>query len=107
MKITFKQYLAAKEQLRKVIHDQPKQTLTYKVIKYVKLPIIIDSDRIDVDLRPGYILKIMWLYKDIDDKTPDPIGLTVELNNTEEDVLPFWKKQKFTEWVKKNTIQIY
>lgn len=107
MKLTFKEYLQAKEQLRAAIDKQPKQVLNYKVTKYCKFPVLLDSKRIDVDLRPGYLFSISWLYKNIDDKSPEPISIIIDINNNEEEVLPFWKQAKLATWLTKNTVPIF
>jgi hypothetical protein len=107
MKLTFSEYLRAKEQLRQAINQQPKQLLNYRSTKYCKFPVLLDGKRVDVDLRPGFLFTISWLYKNIDDTSPNPISITIDINTTEEEVLPFWKKAKLTLWLSKNAVQIF
>ena len=105
MELSFKEYLDNKEKLRQAINKQPKQVLNYKALKYCKLPVLLDGDRVDVDVRPGYFISITWLYTGTEDKDPTPILLTLDIDSVEETVLPFWKKAKFVGWVEKNMIQ--
>ena len=103
--LSFKEYLASKDQLLDAVHNTPKRTATYTVRKYCKLPIGESKDTKDVvPLKPKQIVFIEWLYENHDNPTPvnvkfkgvDKIDSSIKHN-------VFWKGSKLAKWLIRNT----
>lgn len=104
-KLTFKEYLDSKEQLREAIRITPKQTVHYTVNKYCKL-IVGESknDKSQINLKPKQIIIVEWLYTDINNPTACTIkfeGVCSTIDTIEYG--SYWQSQKLQKWLLRNT----
>lgn len=72
-RLSFKDYLMTKDQLRTALNETPYKVAKYRVTKYCKLELAEDADVIS--LKPNHELIIEWLYEDIDNPTAESILL--------------------------------
>jgi len=103
-KITFKEYLESKEQLRKAISESPVRTVTYIVNKYCKLPVGETMEKKQyIPLKPKHKIIVEWKYNDIDN--PDLVEMRFESGNVDstESFLTYWASERFQRWLNKNT----
>lgn len=97
-KLTFKQYLQSKQQLRNAVNFTPKTTNNYIVNKYCALSV---NEHINhVKLKPSHKLNIKWLHENIN--YPTPINVIINQNK----YTPKWTNQRFLRWLTKNTTLI-
>ena len=106
MKLTFKQYLEGKEQLRKAIANTPTTIVEYEVRKYCSIYIgeSKEEGRI-IGLKPKHRMIVQWRYDDMENPTPEYIKF-VGINTIEEDEQPvFWTGQKLHKWLMRHTTE--
>jgi len=104
MKLTFKQYLDSKEQLRKAIANTPISIVEYEVRKYCSFPVGEEDDKQLMGLKPKHRIVVEWCYDDIDNPTPNSIQLSGLTNIDEsEKFTTFWTGAKLKKWLERHT----
>lgn len=101
MKLTFKEYLESKEQLRKAIANTPVSVMEYEVKKYCSLPVgEAEEDKTLVVLKPKQKIIVEWKYDDIDNPSIESIRFEGVIT-IDEDVehLTFWNSTKLKKWL--------
>lgn len=107
-KLTFKQYLASKEQLREAIKRTPIQSIEYIIKRYCKLTIGESKDARDhVSLKPKQKIIVEWRYDNIKE-IPTPmnvtfVGVGTVMEGQEYKVL--WNGERLQNWLTKNTTE--
>lgn len=106
-KLTFKEYIDSKKQLRAAIEKNPVITKTYKVNKYCKLPVVENNTRRMLSLTPKTIMIVEWLYEDCDCEPTATSFRFEDLREVEslEDFNSDWKPEKFNKWIQTNTVE--
>jgi hypothetical protein len=104
-KLTFKEYINTKEQLRSAIDTVPQCSTEYIVKTYCKLPIgESKKQKQHILLKPKHKIIVEWLYNDVDN--PTPLNLRFEGPT---DVDPFdeqhvlWEGDRLLKWLLRNT----
>lgn len=104
-KLTFKEYLDSKEQLREAVSKTPRRNAEYTVRKYCKLVIGESKDEKDyVPLKPKHKVFVDWLYEDVDN--PTILGIRFEGVRTVDsdgEFQTFWSGDKLLKWLVRNT----
>lgn len=100
-RLTFKQYLESKEQLRKAIANVPTSILEYEIRKYCTISLgETEEEKITLSLKPKQKIIVEWRYDDIHDPSPETIKFVgvkdVDLDETYE---TFWSGNKLTKWL--------
>ncbi len=105
MKLTFKQYLESKEQLRKAIENVPVSIQEYEVIHYCSLPLgEYEEEKTLISLKPKQKLVIEWKYDSLDDPTPLNIRVKgVQTIDEDEQFQTFWANNKLQKWLRRHT----
>lgn len=98
-KLTFKEYLDSKSQLKEAAKKQPMHQATYVVRKYCKLPVLINEQKQSVSLKPKHEISVKWLYEDIN----KPIIVSVSFNNDGAEHKTAWSDERIYVWLSKNT----
>lgn len=104
-KLTFKEYLESKEQLREAIRNTPVVVKEYYVRKYCSIALgESDDDKRTIGLKPKHELLIEWRYDDINNPSPQWIKFknVKDLEETEQ-FAPFWHSQKLQKWLMRHT----
>lgn len=102
-KLTFKEYVESKEQLRQAIKETPVVSLTYCIKRYCKVRIGESKhNRKEVSLKPNQRIIVEWRYDDI--KNPEPQTIIFDDQSPEEFPL-YWKGSKLSEWLSKNSVE--
>lgn len=108
-KLSFKEYLASKVQLKEAIMKTPIHTVTYSMNKYCKLPLGETKDKKQyISLKPKNKVIVEWKYEDIN--APEIIKIMFEdVENIEEstEFKTFWVSERFQRWLRKNTREVY
>jgi hypothetical protein len=99
--LTFKQYLASKEQLLKAIENTPVAIVEYSVKKYCSLTIgETEEEKQLVGLKPKNKIIVEWQYDNVDDPTPKSITFDGVKGIDEGEVCStFWSGSKLTKWL--------
>lgn len=105
MKLTFKQYLESKEQLRKAVENVPIAENEYTVVHYCTLPLgEYEEDKITVSLKPRQKIIVEWRYDSMTDPTPQSIRLEgVDAVDSDERHQTFWSNEKLQKWLRRHT----
>jgi hypothetical protein len=107
-KLTFKQYLESKEQLKAAVQRIPQQVVEYSVKKYCKIVVGENKDdRQYINLKPKHKVLIEWLYDDM--KTPTPISIRFEgVKDVEEnnEYKTSWANSKLAKWLLRNAKEV-
>lgn len=98
-KLTFKEYLESKNQLKEAVKNQPIQQATYVVRKYCKLPVLINEEKQLTSLKPKHEITVKWVYEDIN----KPIIVSVLFNNDSTECKTTWSDDRIYNWLSKNT----
>jgi hypothetical protein len=104
MKLTFKEYLASKDQLRKAMENTPIAVIEYEVRKYCSLTIGESEDEKElVGLKPKQKVIVEWKYDNVDNPTPSSITF-VGLKEVSEDEkhVTFWPGTKLQKWLSRH-----
>ena len=106
-KLTFKQYLESKQQLRKAIENTPVSIVEYEVRKYCTLVLGETEDEKNlVSLKPKQKLLIEWRYDHIDNPTPEYIKIVGSQTLGEDDKQStYWSGVKLQKWLQRYTKQ--
>lgn len=107
-KLTFKQYLASKDQLREAIKQTPVRKAEYVMRKYCKLPVgESKDDKQYIALKPKQHLIVEWNHRELEN--PDLMSICFkdvdEISNTEE-FKSFWSDDRFKKWLLRNTREL-
>ena len=101
MKLTFKEYLESKEQLKMALDGIPKVKEIYEITKYCSVPVKINEDIEYLKFKPRDIIEIMW-EKEIDNDVPKSFTVLGEDQSNEFS----WSNAKVRSWVRKMTRSI-
>jgi len=106
-KLTFKQYIESKEQLREQLLKTPIHSVTYSVKRYCKLVVGESKEtKQHVTLKPKQTIIVEWLYEDIDN--PKPLKIQFEnVDSVDSDKVhaALWSGTKLLGWLGKNTFE--
>ncbi|MGI0075844.1 MAG: hypothetical protein ACREAU_00365 [Nitrosopumilaceae archaeon] len=104
-KLTFKEYLQTKEQLKKIaVETTPLCVTEYNVQKYCKIVVKEETHKLFVPLKPKSRILVEWLYAN--PKCPTPISIKLEGVSTidpDEELETPWKSGRFLKWLLKHT----
>jgi len=105
MKLSFKQYLESKEQLRKAVENVPITINEYEVIHYCSLPLgEYEEDKVLVGLKPKQKVVVEWKYDTLDEPTPLNIKIQGAQDIDEgEQFQTFWASNKLQKWLRRHT----
>jgi hypothetical protein len=108
-KLTFKQYLDSKEQLRNAVANTPVSIIEYEVRKYCSIPTgEMEEDKTLVGLKPKQRIVVEWCYDDIDDPTPTNIQFVgVSQLSEDEKFSTYWTGSKLKKWLNRHTTEGY
>jgi hypothetical protein len=102
-RITFKQYLDSKDQLRKAIEKTPIAVVEYEIKNYCTLTVgETDDNKASIDLKPKNRIFVEWRYDDIENPTPLSIR-TVGPTQLTESHSTFWSSTKLKKWLCRHT----
>ena len=79
-RLTFKDYLITKDQLRTALNETPYKVAKYRITKYCKLELAETAEI--VSLKPNHELIVEWLYQDMTNPTPQSIVLMTKDTNS-------------------------
>lgn len=104
-KLTFKEYLESKEQLREALLQTPVVTKEYEVRKYCSIAIgESDDDKRVIGLKPKHRLIVEWRYDDVHNPAPQWIKFKdVKGFEETEEHAPYWSNQKLQKWLTRHT----
>lgn len=97
-RLSFKDYLLTKEQLRTALNETPFKIAKYRVAKYCKLELAETAEVLS--LKPTHELIVEWLYEDMDNPTVESIILLTKEANSMISVK--MTHSKFSKWVTSN-----
>lgn len=104
-KLTFKDYVSSKDQLRSAIDNTPQRVAEYEVRKYCKLPVgETKEEKEQVSLRPKHKITVEWLYNDVDN--PTPLNLKFEGPteiDPDDERSALWNGERLLKWLLRNT----
>lgn len=105
MKLSFKQYLESKEQLRKAVENVPVAITEYEVIHYCSLPLgEYEEDKVLIGLKPKQKIVVEWKYDTLEDPTPLNIKIQgVQSVDEDEQFQTFWAGSKLQKWLHRHT----
>lgn len=108
MKLTFKQYLDSKEQLRQAITQTPVVSRQYEVVDYCNLPVLDEcGNKVTLSLKPKVNLVVEWNYKSASDTNPKPASILTEgLASDDEWIEAYWNGNKMQQWLCRHTRSI-
>lgn len=106
-RLTFKQYLDSKAELREAVKQTPKQSKSYTVQRYCSFVIGESKDeRQTITLRPNASVVVDWLYEDIDNPIPLAVSFGGLKNNDPIDnQIPAWTSHKVQKWLMRNATE--
>lgn len=104
-KLSFKEYLESKEQLKKALNNTPEQLCEYTVNKYCKLAVgETKEDKQYIPLKPKQKILVDWVYHDLYNPTVRSIQFKgVNKVNEEDTFSTSWKGTKLQNWLAKHT----
>lgn len=103
-KLTFKQYLESKEQLKKVLEQVPVTINEYVVCNYCSIPVGEKDEHKSISLKPKHRLIIEWRYDNIDNPTPVNIQFKGVNNIDDLEKFPtYWEGKKLSKWLMRHT----
>ncbi len=94
-RLTFKDYLITKDQLRTALNETPYKVAKYRVTKYCKLELAESAEVLS--MKPNHELIVEWLYQDMSNPTPQSIVLMTKESNSMIKVK--MTHSKFNKWV--------
>ena len=104
-KLTFKEYIESKDQLRLAINESPIHTIPYSIRKYCRIPVGETKEcKQYIMLKPKQKVLIEWKYTD--SLLPDVISIqfeNVDDISVDESFDPFWTTQRLQKWLSVNT----
>lgn len=107
-KLTFKEYLESKQQLREAACNIPKRTAEYNVRKYCKLVVgESKNDKEYVNLKPQNKIFVEWLYENVDDPTIVSIRFDgVKNKDIDDEHKSVWHGERLLKWLSRNAREI-
>ncbi len=104
-KLTLKEYLKSKEQLREAVKLTPCQQKRYVVNKYCRLVVGENKEtKHQLSLKPNHQIVVDWLYEDFYAPIPTNITLTgVGSILSNANFKPAWKGKQLIKWLTRNT----
>lgn len=104
-KLTFKQYLESKDQLKKAISNTPISIIEYEAYKYCSLSIgETEDEKQSVGIRPKNKILVEWRYDNLDAPTPTAISFEgVKGIDCDEKYATFWSGTKLQKWLSRHT----
>lgn len=100
---SFKQYYNSVLQLREAAKAAPKIAIKYSCKKYCKVPIVTESGRDFISLKPKDIISVIWESLEEQDRINKVIITTDDINAP---VSIDWHMEKIKKWLSNNTSQI-
>lgn len=105
-KLSFKDYVESKKQLRNAAADCPKYFCLYEVNKYCKLPLLendnsSEEEKVYIAFKPKDKIKIFWEAFNLDAPTAHYILIISE--NIEKKYYFNWNNEKITKWLNSTT----
>lgn len=101
-KLSFKDYMESKNQLKNAGNDNPKYFSLYEINKYCKLPLIDNDEKIYLPLKPKDKIKILW--EAVDVINPIPKYLILEIDSLINKKYFFnWSIDKINKWIDSTT----
>lgn len=98
-KLTFKQYLEGKDQLKQAIHNTPVTIVEYEIRKYCTLSIGESNDEVRlVPLKPKHSIVVEWLHDNPSNPTPMNIRF-IGIEELDEEHPVFWTGIKLKKWL--------
>ena len=103
-KLTFKEYIASKQQLREAVKSTPRQEITYTVRKYCKLVVgEHKEEKEQINLKPDQTITVKWLYEDFDNPTPLSIVFEgVDAIDSDNTFNTSWQGFRLERWLSRN-----
>jgi len=101
MKLTFKQYMEGKDQLRKAVENIPVSIIEYEVRKYCSIVLGESKDESTIiGLKPKQRVIVKWRYDDVNNPSPEYVRISGPncLDESEEQQT-FWSGQKLQKWL--------
>lgn len=105
-KMSFKQYLDSKQQLREAVNSLPIERVEYVVNKYGKLPVGESKQSKEVvAVKPKQLLTVEWAIHPNGTRTINHITVEgVDCEYDGEQLTPLWKPEKVQSWLETNTV---
>lgn len=100
---SFKQYYNSVVQLREAAKTAPKIAIKYSCKKYCKVPIVTESGRDFISLKPKDIISVVWESLEDHKKINKIIVTTDDIN---ESVAIDWHLEKIKNWLTNNTSEV-
>ena len=104
MKLTFKQYLEGKDQLRHAINNVPTTIVEYEVCKYCSLYVGESKEESTlVTLKPKQKVVVKWRYDSAEKPSPEHISFIGINTLSEDNHQVFWTGEKLHKWLMRHT----
>lgn len=107
IKLTFKQYLESKEQLRKAIENTPTAIVEYEIKKYCSIALgESEDDKQLVGLKPKHKIIVEWRYDNIENPSPTSVKVvgSSEVDSTEKHST-YWSGIKLKKWLTRHATE--
>lgn len=103
-RLSFKQYLASKEQLLKAVEHTPVTVVEYEVVKYCSLVVgETEEDKQLIGLKPKNHVLVEWKYTNPLDPTPEKLWVRGSKNvDDDQDLVTFWSGAKLSKWLQRH-----
>ena len=103
-KLTFKQYLESKDQLKRAISNTPVSIIEYEACKYCTLPIgETEDEKVMVGIRPKNKIIVEWRYDNMESPAPTNISFEgVKDLDCVEKYTTFWTGTKLQKWLSRH-----
>lgn len=100
-KLSFKEYLETKEQLRQASEQNVRAVVDYSVTKYCKVPIVEEGtlSKQYLPFKPKDKIRILWEY---DADNPVLKKFTIIREDETVEHIPCWSSTKLFEWTNSN-----
>lgn len=104
-KLTFKEYLESKEQLREALLQTPVVMKEYEVYKYCSIALgETDEEKKIVGLKPKHHIIVEWRYDDVNNPTAQWIKFkNVKGMEETDEYSPYWENHKLQKWLTRHT----
>jgi hypothetical protein len=99
-KLSFKEYYESKDRLLQASKDVPRVITEYIVKKYCKVPIVAESTKEYISLKPKDVIKILWEFHDLNSL---PLAKTVYFGDAKH--TPAWSSDKLKRWAMSHALE--